>query len=410
MDDIEDSSGLDIEHIITVLMTWRWWILITAVFIPLGTIAVVLQLPDRYESEATLLVVQQQISQRYVDPANTMSTADSVDAMTRTVLSRARLLGIIDASGLYKNERKRLTPERLVQRMRKDVTVEPLDQIGRDLNSFKVVFTADNPQLAQEVTGRLASLFIEENLKTRETQAITTTKFLTEQLEEARKRLAQQEQRLRDFKVSNLGELPEQAQSNLGTLTDLRIQLQNTASNLSRNQQQRISLESMLSGNLARLQSDRIALRSHFTPRHPEVLKKDQEIEGAQTLLARLNGNTTLDSYRLPDDPMFAQLKGQVEANLADSENLSKEHQRLRADIAQYQNRLQLTPVREQQLSGILRDHDLYRQDYADLLKNQLRSQLTTTLEEQQEGRRFRLVDPPTLPTVPTSPNRRKIS
>jgi uncharacterized protein involved in exopolysaccharide biosynthesis len=210
--------------------------------------------------------------------------------------------------------------------------------------------------------------------------------------------------------VSNLGELPEQAQSNLGTLTDLRIQLQNTASNLSRNQQQRISLESMLSGNLARLQSDRIALRSHFTPRHPEVLKKDQEIEGAQTLLARLNGNTTLDSYRLPDDPMFAQLKGQVEANLADSENLSKEHQRLRADIAQYQNRLQLTPVREQQLSGILRDHDLYRQDYADLLKNQLRSQLTTTLEEQQEGRRFRLVDPPTLPTVPSSPNRRKIS
>lgn len=414
MNEAEGSSGLSLDQITRIVVAGRWLILGSLVLCTVITGVVLDLMPNRYESEAILMVVQQQVSQKYVDPANTMSTLDAVNALTRAILSRNRLLEVIDATGLYRSDRSTLTPAVLVDRMRKDVTVEPVDQIpgGTDYQSIRIAFSATNPVLARDVAGRLTNLFIEENVRSRGSQATTTTKFLTEQLEQAKKRLEQQEQKLREFKASNLGELPEQEQVNLGALTDLRIQLQNTMSSISRVEQQRIGMQSQLNGNLARLQSERDAMLANFRPKHPEVVAKDRLIERYQALLGRLTGVAGLElSQTLAsiDDPVLVQMKGQIEAGLAEMANLNREQQRLRSEILQYQNRLKLTPVREQQLTAVLRDYDLYKQDYTDLLNRQLRSQLTTNLEQQQEGQHFRLIDPPTLPDRPSSPKRRKI-
>ena len=383
-----------------VLSRRRWWVLAGACGTALATIAVVMRLPDRYSSEATLVAVQQQISQRYVEPGTNTTPAAAVQAMTRQVLSRSRLTGIIEELGLYAKERQEVPVEMLAERMQNEVEIEPLDDAGRnDFRAFKITFTAGSPQLAQATTSRLTSLFIEENLKTRGEQAARTSSFLTEQMEAAKKKLAEQSQRLQDFKMHNLNELPEQQQANLGTLTDLRIQLQTTAASLNRAQLQRTSLESTISGNLAVLQSERSNLLTRFTPRHAEVIKKDQEIARMQGLLEHLKtGTLSSTADTLPNDPAVAQWINQVDANTSETETLSREEQRLRGEIATYQDRMNLTPVREQQLAGILRDYDTYNKDYTDLQNKQLQSQLAVSLEERQEGQQFRLVDPPTLP------------
>lgn len=419
MEDREQSIGELISWFVGVITRWRWSIILSTVIVSLVAAGVVLRMPDEYTSDATLVVVRQQVSQRYVDPTSTIPVSEALGAMTRQILSRTSLLGIIDAFGLYPEEKLKLKPDKLTEHMRKQIAVTPLDQRPGpggmlEVTAFTVSFTAENPRLAQEVASRLTSLFIEENLKSQGSQARTTAKFLVEQLEEAKKKLDEAEQRLRDFKLKNLGELPQQEQANLGTLTDLRIQLQSNQSNRSRAQQQRIGLESVLSGNIARLNADRAALLARFTPKHPEVVKIDGQLEELQNLLSELqNGKTGIvkpERGQTPTDPIVAQLKGQVEAYLTESENLTRDEQRLRLEVSQAQNRLRLTPVREQQLTGILRDYELYKQDYEGLLNKQLSAQLTANLEEQQAGQHFRLVDPPSLPSVPSGPKRAKIS
>ncbi|MEO8657496.1 MAG: Wzz/FepE/Etk N-terminal domain-containing protein [Bryobacteraceae bacterium] len=393
----------------------RWWFIGTACFTALLGMGVVMAIPDKYTSEVMLGVVQQQISQRYVDPASSLAGADALRAIEREILSRARLFEIINAFGLYPKERQSMTPEALVALMRKDVKVEPVEQVTArgELIAFSLSFTARDSKLAQDVTGRLASLFIEENLKSQGAQATNTAKFLTEQLAAAKAKLDEQEQRLRNFKVSNLGELPEQQQGNFAALTDLRIQLQTTMANSSRAQQQRIYLESVINGNLARLQAEKNSLLSRLTPRHPEIIKKDQEVESMRNLANRLKGDTLAPDHlagaAVLEDPALLPLRGQVEANAADLRQTVADEQRLRAEMARYQGKLRLTPVREQQLASILRDYETFKQDYTDLLGKQLRSQLTANLEEQQGGQHFRLVDPPTLPTKPSSPKRQAL-
>ncbi|MGJ5813860.1 Wzz/FepE/Etk N-terminal domain-containing protein [Paludibaculum fermentans] len=412
----ENNPNELIGPLLGMIARYRWWIIASAFIVPLAAIAAAFLLPDRYTSEAALVVVQQQVSQRYVDPMNTTSSADVVRGMKREILSGPRLMSIIDAFGLYPKLKATRSPDQLVEQMRKDVDIEPLDQIaGRsEFTAFKVAYTADSPRLAQEVTSRLTFLFIEVNMKERGSQASTTTRFLAEQLSAAKQRLDQQEKLLTDFKTRYASDSPEQSQANLGMLTDLRIQLQNTMSNQSRAQQLRLSLETALNGNLARLQSDRSTLLTRYTDKHPEILKKDQEIERVQALLTHLrtgsSGTPKPQDQAVIEDPFVAQLKGQVEANWGEAQNLNREEQRLRSDIAAYQGRLKLSPVREQQLAGLLRDYELYKQDYTDLQNKQLRSQMTANLEEQQPGQNFKLVDPPTLPSIPSSPKRLKIS
>jgi polysaccharide chain length determinant protein (PEP-CTERM system associated) len=456
-EEAEGNLSETLERVWHALTKYRWWILSPACVVTLATVGVLRVLPNRYTSEATLVVVQQRVPERYVVPNSTTPVAAELQAMQQEALSRNQLQEIIRGFSLYQKESRRLAPEEVIELMQKDIDITPLAETttsaGKDFNAFRISFTAGSPVVAQQVTSTLTSLIIQQNLKTRSEQATDTTSFLHEQLEAAKKKLADQEQRLRDFKMQNLGELPEQQSGNLAILTSLQTQLQNTMAAMSRAQEQRAYLESLLSGyqalsvrnaplpgtsdvnpvaspidiaqsDLAKLQAEKAMLLSRYRPTHPDVIAKEQEIASAETALERLKANASKTSIpntgkaesqtRPPsgaaDQPAIAQTRSQLEANRLEIANLSKEETQLKASLAQYQNRLNLTPVREQQLTGLLRDYDLQKQNYTDLVNKELQSQLATNLEKDQGGRQFRLVDPPSLPVVPSSPKRLKIN
>src|SRR6185436_14313569 len=108
-----------------MLIRRRWLILLTFSNITLGTIIVLWMLPNRYTSEATLLVVAQQVPQRYVTPNSTADLNSTLQAMKQEVLSRTRLLRLINDFGLYPKQRKRFAPEQLVTLMLGDIDITP---------------------------------------------------------------------------------------------------------------------------------------------------------------------------------------------------------------------------------------------------------------------------------------------
>jgi hypothetical protein len=177
---------------------------------------------------------------------------------------------------------------------------------------------------------------------------------------------------------------------------------------------------------LARLETAKTALLHKWTEDHPDVLKIEREIAKAEETVNLLKaapprpekdeGNSTKAVARTApadeaaDDPTITQLKSQLEVNRMEIQNLSKDEKQLKGMIEQYEIRLNQMPVREQQQAAILRDTGALRLEYADLLKKEQESQLATSLETQQAGQQFRLVDAASLPQVPSSPNRLKMS
>jgi len=424
--DVDLAKSVD--WLLTVAARRRWAIIGAIPITVFATLLLLSYIPNTYKSEATLLVVQQQVPQRYVLPTTTTDMREALQATTEEVLSRTRLLAIIDEFGLYANDRRKLSPESILEKMHHDISIEPFENQSpqKDVSSFKISFVAASPHLAQEVTSKLTSLFIEQNLETREHQAQTTTVFLREQLEIAKEKLSEAEEQVRSFKMQHLGELPEQQSGNLAIIAGLQAQLQSTLASRSRAEEQRQYLESLadyrasvIETDLAHLKAQRTKMLELYTPEYPAVARLNDKITETEASLKSLRdwrtpgtspSSDAASKARGDEYSAIGELRGQLVGNRLEIENLSKDEKRLKEQVERYQLRLNETPVREQQLAGILRNYDQLKQDYAELLAKESQSQMSADLEKRQEGQRFRLVDQPSLPTLPSSPDRIKIS
>jgi polysaccharide chain length determinant protein (PEP-CTERM system associated) len=327
--------------------------------------------------------------------------------------------------------------------MRKDIDIEVVESPGKqELDAFRISYTAADPHLAQKVASELASLLIQENLSEQQQQSENTTQFLSTELEQARQSLADQEAQVRDFKTRYLGELPSQMQSNIEILTGLQNRYEGLTSSLNHSRQQKLYLESLLShyrtlgitaskgtpssdvsDEVASLQKELDAARARYTDTHPDVVRLRSELAKAekrrQQLAAGADGAQTTDADGTKSaassvdaqaiSPVL-QLESQLQANEQEIKDTQTQLSGVEQQIREYQGRLNISPIREQKLTDLTRGYDQSKANYDSLLKKQMQSQMATNLEKQQEGRQFRVLDPPSLPRKAFFPDRVKFS
>src|SRR5205814_10023647 len=183
---------------------------------------VVRSLPSVYRAEAVVLVDSQKIPENFVSPTVSGDLADRLALINQSIMSSARLLDIIKAFNLYGKDRARLTQEELLRKMRDDISVNfEKSWTGDRMHAFRLGYQGPDPNVVAQVANRLAGLYVLENVRAREDQAEGTVHFLARQLQEAKKSLDEQEQKLARFKEEHNGTLPEQQSSLMGTLTSL---------------------------------------------------------------------------------------------------------------------------------------------------------------------------------------------
>jgi succinoglycan biosynthesis transport protein ExoP len=446
-DSEEKLESMNLEQYLGFVRRRRWYFLVPLFVGWLIVWGVSWLLPSVYRSATLILVEQPTVPSQYVVPNIAADNLqDRLQSITQQILSRTRLLRIIENQNLYAGSRRRLTQDEVVDQMRKDIEIELVHDRDQ-LTAFNVYYSSNDPRVAQQVTQELTSLFISENLEARQEQSENTTRFLESHLEEARKSLSEQEERVRRFKDDHLGDLPGQLQSNLQILTGLQSQLGGEQGALDRARQQNVYLESLLaqyrsvqrsrspdtpSMGLSALEQEldtlksRLAdLRSRYTEQHPDVRKMKEQIANAEKmkrqvtedLKARAATSAADDASAGPKSdaeikemsPM-AELESQLKVNRLEIANRERTLEELKEKIGEYQSRLTREPVREQQLADLTRNYDQSRANYESLLKKKNDSELATSLERRQQGEHFRILDPPSLPVKPHSPDRLKLS
>src|SRR5208337_442983 len=239
-----------------------------------------------------------------------------------------------------------------------------------------------------------------------------TTSFLEDQLDQARAKLTAQEAKLRVFKDQHLGELPTQTQSNLQILAGLQAQVQANQDSLNRAKQQNAYLESLInqyramdsggskSGEtggaaglaaidkeLDLLKAQLADLTSHYTDKHPDVRKTKEQIARTEKMReqivadmnSRANNSTSQPAAPSALDPKSApvlELESQLKANRLEIANREAEIKDEQSKINQYQARLNMAPVMEQQYADITRDYDQSKTDYESLLAKKNQSEM----------------------------------
>src|SRR5216684_8614272 len=281
-----------------------WWIPAFAT-VALGVIglAASLVLPKKYTSSTLVLVEQPTVPIDLIKPVVTDDLNQRMASMKAQILSRSRLEAIINKFNLYPQQRQNIHMEDLVEKLKGAIDVELIQPMTGSANrqppGFNVSVTFDNPQLAQQICQEITSMFIEQNATARGAQSNKVTKFLTEQLDEAKAKLDEQDKRLAQFKAEHLVSMPDREQTNLTLLTGMNTQLDATTQALTRAQQDKSLNESLLSNQeaswkaaqvgqqnpesqdqeLAVLQQQLSALLAKYTPEHPDVIKVKSQIE-----------------------------------------------------------------------------------------------------------------------------------
>jgi polysaccharide chain length determinant protein (PEP-CTERM system associated) len=397
-------------------------------------------LPSVYRSETVILIEQQRVPEEYVVANVTVDLQQRLEGMKQQILSRTRLQHVIEQFGLYR-EAYKTNPDEVIEQMRsKDVDAHVIETPGRhgQFSAFKIAYSAPSAKLAQQVNAQLTSLFIDQNIEEQSERTENTTQFLSTELETARTHLAEQENKIKQFKAGALGQLPSQMDTNVRILSGLQDRQHSLSQSLNHAQEQKLYFESLLTqyrsvkveadngGNslpgiedqLAKLKQELADDQTKYTPDHPDVLRLKRLIVRTERqrdeIQAKLATGGSVAPASESHDPRTAtpilQFESQLKANQQEITDTKRELQQVEQQISGYQGRLNQTPIREQQLSDLTRDYDQSKANYDSLLKKQNQSQLATNLAKRQQGEQFRILDAPSLPKKPVSPDRMKLS
>ncbi len=443
--------NMDPGAFLDILRRRKWVILFSILLIHIGTMVYCILAPDLYQSTMKLLVIPPTVSEGKIQTTVNIGTMDRLKMLEQDILSRARLNGVIDELGLFKEETKEISSDALVNRMRKHIEI---DTKGK--NTFILKFQHKNPEVAMRVASRLGSFFVEENIRSRESTAQETSKFLADEVQETRKRLEAQEEKLKQYKLQFGGELPQQEQANLMRLQRLQDQIKNNSDAMARLADRKVFLEAQASNierNLQRAEDQdlwettgsvgqpsprnllsELAMRrkkldelsKKYTPLYPAVVQARWEVEQLEAKIAAMRQaakkakedsarGTAKPSTSLPtpdldptsgDTGEIRRLREQIASIDLEMVALKRETANATRTIDVIQQKVERLPQREQELISLSRDYDNIKKSYEELLKKQLDSQVSQKLEEKQKGEQFQVLEPASLPTRPFKPDR----
>jgi polysaccharide chain length determinant protein (PEP-CTERM system associated) len=423
---------------------------------------------DEYRAQTLILVVPQRVPEKYVGPAVAETIEQRLQSISPQIMSESRLERIIAELDLYPSKRgKRGGMEEIVAEMRGDISVEIM---RGDL--FRVTYSGSNPYKVMQVTQRLASLFVEENLKDREQLAVGTNRFLESQLDNTRRALEEQERKVQEYRQTHAGELPSQVGANLQVLQSTSFQYQTGEETLSRDRDRRLELERTLTElmnqsdqakpaaargaeppvptpppapeatatqtdtlpsepprvqptadlatnlqNLTVLQRYLATLQTRFKPEHPDVLRTKRMIAELQKAIGSGRSGARGDDVLASSDPAavvrnarISQVRAQIDNIDREISRKTAEQERLKLQMQLLQRRVENEPTRESELISLTRDYDTSKATYQSLLARREESGIAADLERQQVGQQFKTLDPARLPEKPYGPNRQRIN
>ncbi len=450
---MKDFKSLDFFGYVGILWRRKWYVVTVFVLVSAGTALYAWRRPLIYRSETRILVEQPTISEEYVRQSDPSTPEQQAANLRQQVQSQSFLAPVVEQMQLFGyGANSDFSMDLAVTILRSNVQVTATGG-----NVVILSYAAADPQVARDVAQRLADSLVRKNVTYRRDRAVDTKQFLEDELVQAQRELAGKEDQVKQFKMSHLGQLPEQATANMSALTLLHTRLASADDAIEqakgqkklldfRTQEQR-RLDTLSRGvisfaaapaagdaaqanpQLAAKRAELAQLIAKYTPKHPDVVraaKEVEELERQQKAASAMNpgpeGVTPLgqdtpsgqadanpksgegDAFTV--DAGDAELRLEAEALNEEISKRQKERGEILRQISDYQARLNLAPALEQELGTLVRDVEVLKSRYTSLLSKKFQAQMTENLETSRNYVSYRVVDEATLPPLPAFPNR----
>lgn len=301
------SNPKSLRDYVDMLRRRRWHMIVPAVLLLVVSAVVAFGYPPSYRSTATILIEEQEVPVDLVRSTVTSYADQRIQSIKQQIMSRTNLWKIVEQYGLYARLRDRASTEEVLERLVDDIEVKVINaevvdrRTGQSTNAtiaFTLSYDGETPSLAQKVANELTSLFLAENLKTRQRHAQETTAFLKQESESLAQRIDVLDKKIAALKQRAGGALPELLSLNLQLLDRSEGDLADADQQLRVLQERKIYLEGVLatmkpntpiitssgerildSGErLKALNAQYVSSAAYLTPDHPDMIRMKKEI------------------------------------------------------------------------------------------------------------------------------------
>lgn len=302
-----EHRSKNIRDVVGILQRRKFPMLLAAIFIALGGVTLAFILPASYRSTATILIEEQEIPSDIVRSAITSYADQRIETIKQQIMTRSTLWRIVEQYGLYSSLRQHSPTEEVLARFTKDIRVDVINAKVIDKRSqsatqatiaFTLTYDGESPEITQKVANELTSLFLGENLKSRERHANETTAFLKKESEQLAQQIGSLELRLATIKQKADGALPELTSVNMTMLNQAERELQDADREIRALEEKKTYLEGEIASikphtpiisaggerildsaeRLKALRAQYASAIGYLSSEHPDVLKMQQEI------------------------------------------------------------------------------------------------------------------------------------
>ncbi len=403
---------------------YRWYAIVISWTIAVVGWVVVYSLPNDYQASARVYVDTQSVLKPLLSGMTTLPNLDQqVVFMRRTLISRPnveRVMGMVDLD--LQNEDAKQKEKKI------DELIDNIKISGTERDDiYTISYNNPDPKLGKEVVRSLLTIFVEGSFGGKKQDAENAVQFIEEQIKTYEEKLSVAENALKDFKIKNMGLLPRGGVDYSGSVVAATDQLNQAKLELMEAEQARNAIVRQIGGagtpgkpglmanpeldaRLAAVNKNLDALRMQYTEAHPDIISAKRLVTQLETQKREESRNRTPSndpgaSY----SPMLQQMKvslSEAEARVAS----------LRARVGEFQSRVSriqaqstAAPEVEAQLSQLNRDYTVNRENYQKLVERRESAKLSGDLSSATDMLTFRVIDPPTVPSLPVGPNRPRL-
>lgn len=410
------------------LRRWRA-VTISWVVCMIGWVAVA-TLPDEYEVSTTIYVDTTSLLQPLLQGiAVEPDIASEVRLIRQTLLSRRNIEQVIRLTDLDLSTKTKADAERLIQLLDRKTR---LTSVARQDNLFSIEFTDADPERARNIVEAFTTVLVETNLGEGRNDADNAQQFIDEQIVIYRDQLEASENTLADFEQKHGRFLAESsgnvlsdflaAQSGLRDAEARRDELKRQLSQISRyievadgNAGFGAGPPSDVEVQIAELEGALENLLAQYTENHPDVIvvrrrlaAMTERLEARQANLANLQGDGAspeISTYR-ESNPIYGELKVELVKTESEIGALTQKHERLQKDWLEIKERAEQAPLLAAEKKKLARNYDVINEKYQQLLSRSEASKIGIERTVKADNVKFRIIDPPIIPTEPVGPNR----
>ncbi len=432
-----DDDVKSINDYIDVIRRRKWALLVPILVVFVIALIAAFVWPRTFRSTSTILIEEQEIPKDFVVSTVTGYADERLQSINQRIMSTTRLLEIINRFNLYTDLRRRMTTEEVVEKMRKDIKFETVsadvaEKKGPTRSSvmtepvtiaFTLAYDGKDPQVVQQVANVLASLYLEENLKTRERQSEGASRFLEEEAQTLQQHLADLDAKMAAFKARNINAVPELMQVNYQELDRTERDLYQAKDQLKGLKEKEEYYQTQLASiptestdqdrNLLKdLKAKLVQLESRYSDKYPDVKKTRMDIEALENRIAvKPQDDPAAPKKALTsvadqaNNPSYVTLASQLSGVESDIESVKRQVADLERRREDYVRRTEAGPRVEETYKGLLVERTNTETKYQDMMKRVMEAKVSQGLEKEQMGEKFTLIDPARLPEKPVKPN-----